>query len=284
MANDKTMRKWAWFFIMLALSSLAIGIGGTNIVSEVKEFTVAHSNAPTISYVESVTRTPTEATNSTVYVTFNTTDTDGRDNINDSSALVTLTKADVQRNSSSCEVTNITDNMKEFNCSITVAYYDYSGSWTINASVGDNNANKVQNTSSAFTHNELTAFIFDTVLLTFGELSAGAADQGATNDPISMNNTGNQNLTEINITAYDLVGQTTPSYYIGASNFSANVNDAAAGQALINASAVTVTSASLLKNTDGTINTEEIYVYVDVPSSMTAQDYNSSQSWEISVG
>jgi hypothetical protein len=78
--------------------------------------------------------------------------------------------------------------------------------------------------------------------LSFGSLTSGATNQNATDDPITVNNTGNYNST-IDVTALDLLGETDSTDKIRADNFTISFIDAQEctnGTTMLNASAITV--------------------------------------------
>ena len=108
--------------------------------------------------------------------------------------------------------------------------------------------------------------------------SAGEQDVGPSN--IIMNNTGNQDYSNINITAYDLVGAVS-SDPIGVSNFTVNITDGSGvGQSLVDSTDVQVTSASLARRT-GASTTEEFFFYVDIPLGIEEDEYTAGTNWEI---
>jgi hypothetical protein len=118
--------------------------------------------------------------------------------------------------------------------------------------------------SSTFTYNSLEAWNMTPTSIGFGAIYLGETDIGATDDPIVMMNTGNHGFLsgEIKVTALDLTGVTNSSEYIPAGNFSVNIADAQGGNALVNDTAVAVTSASLPK---GESSIEQLYFYIEEP-------------------
>ena len=112
-----------------------------------------------------------------------------------------------------------------------------------------------------------------------------------------MNNTGNSDFDQINITAADLVGVDISSQFIGPGNFSVNFTstDPSNGLGLqltkgpqvipgedntANLSLVHGHTSAAAPNTDK--GNQSLYFYVDVPSSgLSAQKYNST--WNITM-
>ena len=251
--------------------------------------------APTITAVESVAaQDPTEDSTTTVSIKFTADDQNGVSDLDDSSASVTLSKSgETSRSSTStCSVTDISSTSANYTCSVDMWYFDGAGTWTINVSVQDSSAVVAYNDSTTFTYNTLKAIKVGPSSISFGSVSIGQTDIGATDDPIIINNTGNVDIAvnTTSVTAYNLHGTTTTTEYIGADQFSVNINDAADGDALINASAVTISNAIISAGNhsvnDGSTGQEYIYSYLEtVPSGISAQTYDTSQlgAWVIAV-
>jgi hypothetical protein len=160
-------------------------------------------------------------------------------------------------------------------------YYDLDSSWTVNVSVRDNSNELAYNDTVTFSYGQLQAIRGNKDGITFGSLNLGET-ANATNDPLVLDNTGNQNFTEINITAYDLVGQSTPLEYIGALNFYVNATADNFGDQLVNNTQLVITSATLPRDIGGIDTNVSLYFWVIVPGSgLTAQDYISTIDWII---
>ena len=101
-----------------------------------------------------------------------------------------------------------------------------------------------------------------------------------------LNNTGNFDFFNVNITAYDLIGVTDPNTILGAGNFTINVTDAVAGSGmqLQNGTSRNITDASLGHKTSASDFSSNLtlFFWLDVPIGLTVQDYNST-IWEIIV-
>ncbi len=252
------------------------------------------NNAPTIAFVSSISAvTPTESQTKTFTFTFNATDTDGVANLNNSAAIGSISKAgETTRSNSSCvAVTDDGANERKYNCTIGLEYWDGSGSWNVNATISDINGATVSNTSTTLTYNSLLAMVMSPTALTWPSVGLSSTDTGSNNDPITLNNTGNDESLSINVTAYDLTGVTTASEVIPAANFTvSNITAGCSGNAMINNSDVNITSAILEKgnNTiaagDSTSGQEELYFCLKVlPSDISAQDYTSGSAWNIEI-
>lgn len=280
------VRTLAFIFLVATLATLIAQsaiFAGSFTISQVRTFEITHDNSPWIYYVESVTETPTEAQNKTIYVAFNVTDADGVANLNDSTALVRISLGDIERNSSSCSGAAMNDTHKGYNCSITIAYYDLGGTWSVNASIMDNNTNAAENTTQTLTMNDLTAVTLSLSEMGFGTVTSGDQDQASTDNPLVLNNTGNTNISQVNVTAYTLEGVTNNSYIIGVGNFTFNVSDSANGVSMINATAVTVPAANVSVHSDSEQFSESLYLYMDVPLGLLAQQYISISEWVLEV-
>ena len=99
-----------------------------------------------------------------------------------------------------------------------------------------------------------------------------------------LNNTGNQNFTQINLTAYDLVGVDNPAQYIGASQLYANISLDDLGDQLSNNTMVALTNGTLIRDLGGTDYNRNLYFWINVPASgLSNQNYTSSSPWQIEV-
>jgi len=173
-------------------------------------------------------------------------------------------------------------------------YFDGAGSWTINVSVADiGGPVTVTNDTETFTYNTLKAMKLSPSSITFGSVSLGQTDIAATDDPVTLNNTGNVDIASGNakVKAYDLFGTTTTSEKIGADAFSVNIADASEGDAMINNTEVAITGSVLAAGNhsvdDGSTGQELLYYYIEeVPTTgISAQTYDTSAlgAWVVSV-
>ncbi|GAJ19668.1 unnamed protein product, partial [marine sediment metagenome] len=91
---------------------------------------------------------------------------------------------------------------------------------------------------------------------------------GSNNDPIIINNTGNDKNLNINITAYDLQGEEFTTQYIYAANFTIeNKSQGCTGTTMSNATSINVTSAILergnnsLNHNNATSGQEQLFFF-----------------------
>jgi|GEM_PF-4104967 len=251
------------------------------------------SNSPTIPTVEAISaQNPIDGSNKTITFKFNVTDSGGVATINGSSATANFTvSGEPNRYNTSCLwITNYSsENTAEFQCAINMKYYDKATAWAINVSAKDNDGNSVSNTTTTFTYNSLTAMVMSPSALNWASLTALSTNAGADDDPALINNTGNAEGLAVKVTAYNLLGTTTPSQMIFAANMSAGTSSQGCdASAMVNATATTVTGATLNRRTDASVaaGQEEVYFCIEeVPSSAAPQTYSSSAygSWTVQV-
>ena len=89
------------------------------------------------------------------------------------------------------------------------------------------------NDTTTLTFNLLTAMKMSPTALAWPSLTITSTNTGSTNDPITLNNTGNDDITNIQVTAIDLAGETTSTEFIFAGNFTVNTADASDNEVLV---------------------------------------------------
>lgn len=240
--------------------------------------TTVGNSAPQIVWVEAPTETPNAGTTKVITIDFNVTDNNSVTDIDTASSSANITKAgEADRLSTACwSVSNSSDQKTQrIRCNITIYYYDADGAWDICVYATDGTASDSDCTSSDLTMNSLDDISVVETSLSFSG-SPGEQDVAATENPLTINNTGNQVYTGIDLTAYNLTGGGDT---IGATNFAVNTTASGGpGNQLSHGSPVTITGASLNK---GATATEELYFYLDIPSGITATTYNSVSNWVI---
>jgi len=175
------------------------------------------SSAPVITYVVTgQTVTPLDGTTTVLSISFNVSDANGFEDINVSSAIVTINRSgEPDKGNSTCVQVEASGNEMQINCSVIIWYFDANGTWSINVSISDNSTLNIINASETATVGVLTAIQINPSSISFGgSLSVGDTNVSATDDPLVVNNTGNQNFVHVNITAIDLAGTTTTEEYI----------------------------------------------------------------------
>lgn len=254
-------------FIILTLAAGTDTFGAGAIIDNV---------APVISWVNNtVSAAPDSGTSKIIQIRFNATDANTVSDFNDSTAQMNITYGATTRTSGNCTSAGLTGTMDSWLCNISINYYDPPGAWNITAFIADNSGLTSTNTTSDFTMN--TADYIDVVNASINFTGApGATDVGPQN--IIINNLGNINYGQINVTAINLLNGAN---VLGAGNFSVNVTNSANGQALSNNSKVQVTSANI---TRGAGSNEELFFYLDIPSTLATGTYSAPASWTIDAG
>lgn len=268
------------------------GTGKATSQSTAAQVTIGNT-APVIYWVSSLSsQSVTEDNSKAITFYFAANDSDGVANLDDSSARGQFNKSgETTRYNLSCtHVADLNAWAANYSCTIDMWYFDDDGTWTINGTISDLNGASDTNSSNTFSLNELTAFVMDPNALNWTGLSVTDVDVGAGNDPITLNNTGNDESLSVNVTALDLVGNSDSSKVIYSENLSTNVNDASDGDLLSNNTAVTVTSATLNRGNhsvnDGSTGQEQLYFYLEAMNAdLTSQSYSTSThgSWTVEV-
>ena len=124
--------------------------------------------------------------------------------------------------------------------------------------------------------------------MTFSDISPGATNTEATNNPMLMNNTGNL-IRNVEVNATNLYGESNPSYALYAMNFTVKTTAGCGGTAMASQAYTQVSGASLpvgnytLGDTTGQ---EELYYCLDsANSNLIAQSYSTNQAgaWTVKI-
>ena len=264
------------------------------IASQTSEASVAVDgiNAAQITYVSTITATtPNEG--SFEPITFDVTmyDQDGVADLNDTSVSANFTKGSSLRESTTCTwIKDFDSYYANYSCTIDMWYWDENGDWDITVTGKDLGAETwVYNDTTTFQINLLRAMVIDVTSLTWTSLLPGASNQQPSNDPTTINNTGNYNAT-IKLTATDLYGETIDvTETINAANFTADETDGqacASGTALVNGTATTITG-TIANRGNLSIGSgegqEEVYYCIPNVPLVSSQTYSTTgfTSWTI---
>jgi hypothetical protein len=253
-----------------------------------------------ISYITSFT--PLEGPALTyVVINFSVNATNGAASLNNGSAMLNITRAGQPfRGNTSCAVKDFGGNYSNYTCNLTMYWYDQDGAWTIYANISDYGGNYVVNGTKTVTINTLTGLVMAPTSLSFPGILAGATNQTSTNDPLVLNNTGNQNISagNVKINAIDLAGDTDHSKFLFASNFSASnstggnieCNTTASATPMVNITDTAVTNAVLnignFPVNDGSTGQEQLYVCLKKAGyELTQQAYSTTGlgSWTVKI-
>ena len=271
--------------ILLSFSMISV-VGAPTTVNFTVNLSIGGNAAPVVTWVQSgLTPNPTESTTTTVWIQFNASDNNGHADMDYSTASVILTRAGETERASvaTCDNYNNDSLVKSFNCSVNMYYYDEDGTWTINASVSDFSAASDDDTGTQLTYGTLQALRGSPLGISFGTVNLGQ-NLSAPDNPLVLNNTGNQNFTQINLTAYDLTGTDNPAQYIAASDLYANISLDELGDQLSNNTMVALTNGTLYRDIGGSDFNRNLYIHVIVPGSgLSNQNYTASSLWQIEV-
>lgn len=232
--------------LLLALVFVAPVMGATQ-QSQTTDGTLSNSNpAITLLFTDQASYNPTENSTTAVTVTMQIHDNDGEGNIDNSSLYVNVSLGGTLKSFQSCGSV-VVHNTTTKNCtaSVNMDYYDSDGSWTVDGYAEDY-SDATATDSTSFTYNQLKSWAIDKNTIAFG--SFYLSDTSSFPDSITMTNTGNVNQTAVNVTAYDLKGQTDPSHTlpVNTNNFRSAIDTTwATATGLTNATAVTVSGAYL---------------------------------------
>ncbi len=163
--------------------------------------------------------------------------------------------------------------------------------WAWNVSVWGKdigNGTTVYNSSTYFTYNLLKAMIVAPTSLTWAALNTATTNQKSNNDPTIINNTGNYNST-LQLTAINLLGQTSPSNMIPANNFTTSNNDGTGAlleQSGKNGTATTITGTVANRgnlSVGSGAGQENLYYCIPLVPNVPSQTYSTQLggSWTI---
>jgi len=127
------------------------------------------------------------------------------------------------------------------------------------------------------------------IALTWPTINLTDTNVLSNNDPVTINNTANKDITagNVKVTAIDLQGETTATQYIYAGNFTVNINDACEGTVMANNTAIAVSGATIPKgnNSKGDGQEELYFCLEEIPPTISSQIYSTTGlgAWTISV-
>lgn len=238
------------------------------------------SDSPVIESVNATATAPSEGGLKVIQLEFNVSDNNSKTDMNISSIVMNITHtlgSEATRSAVGSNCTsrrNSSDTLSQvFWCNITIYYYDREGTWDICAYIEDMSGGSDSNCVLAdFTMNSLDAIdVVNASMLLTG--ASGEDDVGPGH--IIINNTGNQNYTNMSLNATFLY---SGSQYIGVSNFSVNITDNESGQSLIENTWMNITTSNLIRGQDSNL---DLYFYVDIPAGLNPDTYDADRNWMI---
>ncbi|MBU0467174.1 MAG: hypothetical protein KJ718_03125 [Nanoarchaeota archaeon] len=302
-------------FLMLVLLSYFVSAGFGDWIkgitgratsgTEVVNLTVTGASAVTVVVYNATLSDGTPTENGPLGVTFTVQlrDTDGVDDIDDTSVGANFSKTGEElRLNTTCaaiwdENSTYTQN---FTCNVTMWYFDAPGAWIINAWGNDTgNGTIIYNTTTTYDYEQLQAIIVGPDTLTWDTISPGLTNQTSNNDPTLINNTGNYNITNLTVTGVNLMGLTDNSYWIDVTNFTVDIETGGAnpechvnttdvsGRTLLNETAREIIGALLDRGNnsinDGVTGQEQLYHCIPLVPTTSTQLYSTPQSWTIAL-
>ena len=255
------------------------------------------SIAPVIAFNDvepPATQTITENSYINVSFVFNATDADGAGTLNNASATGYFNRTgqlNVSANYTCRVLSNVNTTTNRYNCTVPLWWFAENGTWTVNVTINDTSGSFAQQTGRTFTVAETKGMQMDPQALTWTGINLGNQNKTATGN-ITINNTANVNLGNVNVTGYNLHGRTTPAQFIYAANLSVNTANACEGNALANATQVRVTGATINAGNhtpDSGVAQEELVFCLEAiegpGGSLSVQNYDTSTSidWDIRV-
>ncbi|MEM4641489.1 MAG: hypothetical protein QXW65_03185 [Candidatus Pacearchaeota archaeon] len=299
------MRKNSFFIILIIALILVIPfVHGFNLLDWImgkatqqptEVSIVVAGNPPTVDDISPIPdQSVTEA--SVTYVTFYAlvSDPDGTENIYNVNATFNKTGEETRYNSSCVKVSNLNATQANYSCTIGIWYWDGAGGWNVTVTARDLD-NNVADRMEGFTLLESTCFVMSPSTLTWPSVAPGSKNQTSNNDPSLLNNTCNDDIEEgnIQIKALNLHGETNPTYYIPAENFTADIDTGGSppaecdGTLLQNNTFVSIAGASLPagNNSAGQGQEQLYYCLREVPSNLISQTYSTNLlgSWIIKI-
>ena len=208
----------------------------------------------------------------------------------DMNATFTLEGQEQRINMSCLWLEDINTTAANYSCTIGIYYWDQAGSWAVNTTIMDDGNLASADYSENFDLGSTTTIMMAPVNMTWATLYAGQTNLLSLDNPIVINNTGNFNITNINVNASDLFGEDDDTKWIESSNFTVNINNACEGTQLVNSTATQVTSAYLDPGNnsinDGSTGQEQLYFCLEeVPFAIGTQQYSTIKggAWIIEV-
>jgi hypothetical protein len=260
--------------------------------------TVADTVAPVISTVNTISAvTLNEGPSSTsVVINFSASDSS---NLNDTSALINLTRSGeaVRANTTCVKIASVGGTIANYSCTIIFYWFDGAGSWNITASVKDISGNLGMNVTP-ITVNALTGFVSAPAALTWAAIIPGSNNQTSSNDPVLMNNTGNQDITagNVQLNTTNLKGEVDNTKALTAGNFSVGVTTggsppAECGATTMASSVYTARGSATLPHgnftvNDGSTGQEQVYFCLKhAGTELTSQAYSTANmgAWTLKI-
>jgi len=165
-------------------------------------------------------------------------------------------------------------------CTVSMDYYDAASIYSAGINVSDNiTRNSTYFTGTSSQNCEYYQLLASNLATTNAEFSMDVGDVNRfSNNPIVVENTGNYDFTNAEITAYDLKGSTLPNNKLLATNF--KINDAETISGALTLSNSTGVNLAVSLNAGSSANAS-IYLIGSYPVGQYPQGYYSDPVWEL---
>ncbi len=301
-------KKWVLliFFIIILMSTVHAGLigwlkdigsitGMGSTVTTTPNVTIGNT-APAvenITFQGSPSVTLSEAVPTPIIISFLAMDFDGASNIDNTTAYlnVSLDGSDMHQNTTgTCypETEGSNTTAQNYTCTINMQYWDLSGSWTCAAEIKDASVYAGLEVVNCFTVGTTTAINVTDTTVAWGNLAIGQIDSLMSTSELNITNTGNTNITNVTLQGINLIGETTNTVWIPATNFTAPWGERACntGVALINDTDLQLTG-SRLDFGPGSLTTTNNATHIcleEVGQDITQQSYSTAgdiEDWTI---
>lgn len=249
--------------------------------------TVAGVTPVTVS-VPTISANPVEFSSTSIVFTANVTDPNGVNDIDDSSVTPQISNGVTTRLGTCTWSQDYNSTSANYSCSVTMRYYDESGSsWILKVQARDFGNGSTVNGTSVFTYNQLKSMVISPSTLFWPTVIPGSTNQQSNNDPTTINNTGNYNGT-VSVTALNLQGETISSELIAASDFRAGPSSGSECSAtqLQNATQISIGGSNSNPGNlslGGGVGQSNIYYCIPTVPSVSSQVYSTTGggSWTV---
>ena len=280
----------AAFLLTISLSQIIFEQTISFSPSQPTQVNVNVGNArPTITNLQAIPNVNLNPAPSTtnVLVTFTARDANGANDLVDATASAQFSNTGEPTRTGTCSLQSTAGKEKTYQCSVSMSYFDKSGTWTATVNVADTKSATAQS-SSTLTVNLLRDISINPAIINFPSVAPGDVNIIPTDITI-ITNKGNCEAPPgaILATAYDLIGETDSTQNLPAANFriagSSQADVCGQGNPLTHSSPTTVTTSALSRGSAG--NTESLsYCLTSVPE-VSSQLYSATggSSWIIAI-
>lgn len=228
-----------------------------------------------ISNVQCTDVVPNAGTSALMSITYDVQSELGVSNLNQSAARIFSPVHDAV-----CSGTNVSAIKMSYSCNVTIWHWYEPKIYTANVSIYDRyyQTTYYGNVSDCEVYALLASQVYPSYLYFYN------AVPGVNNTPvqesIKINNTGNVNLTNITVKAYNLQGDTWPPITLPVSIFKVNyINDSSSALNLTHNVTVSINSSVAAGNNSYI----QLYFWASIPQDQQPQTYSTTTPWEIQV-